>query len=623
MLFGWLIDSPILERVFPSLPAMNPMTALSFVVAGFALWCVQSAKPVRLTQAFSIIVIAIAALRLGELLFSWNIGVDQFLFPAALRAATLPSGMAPNTALAFLLTGGALFLSTRKAKLRSLAAQAFALIAMLIAFLSVIGYAYQVTVLYFTYFALPNAAMSLHTSVTFLILCVGILSAQPDVGVMALWRSQTLGGVLARRLTMASLIVLLIVGWLQVVGERVGFFDTTLGEALFALVSSLLLIGAIWWTAHVLDRTDQERRTSRTALSESEALYRALFEYSSDGIIIVGKDGRFLDANLIAERLTGYTHDELLQRQYGDLTANLAHEGEKGLLSQAVTLGSLNGEHVFVNREGGEVTVEFTTVTVAPGLYQEIFHDISERKQVEENLRASLEQERELNELKSRFVSMVSHDFRTPLTIIQSSSDLLLNYLDRMNEEKRQDHLEKIQFQITRLIQMLDNILIIGKAQMVGLEVRKEHQNLTEFCAGLVEEFRLIAPNNEIIFKSSGTCEDVMIDPRLMRQAITNLLSNAIKYSPAHQSVVVDLACSDAEIVLSVQDHGIGIPEADQKHLFEFFHRAENVGDISGTGLGLTIVKQAIDAHGGSIQVSSLINTGTTFIIHLPRTQLA
>ena len=315
MLFGWLIDSPILEQVFPSLPAMNPMTALSFVVAGAALWCVQTAKPVRLTQCFSIIVIAIAALRLGEILFDWNIGVDQLLFPAALRAATLPSGMAPNTALAFLLTGGALFLSTHKAKPWSLAAQAFALIALLIAFLSVIGYVYQVTVLYFTYFALPNAAMSLHTAVTFLILSVGILSVQPDVGVVALWRSQTLGGVLARRLTMASLIVLLIVGWLQVVGERIGFFDALLGAG-SVRAGKLPPADRDYLVDGACSRPNRSRAPQqRAALSESEARYRALFEYSSDGIIIVGKDGRFLDANLNAERLTGYTHDELLQRQ--------------------------------------------------------------------------------------------------------------------------------------------------------------------------------------------------------------------------------------------------------------------------------------------------------------------
>ena len=286
---------------------------------------------------------------------------------------------------------------------------------------------------------------------------------------------------------------------------------------------------------------------------------------------------------------------------YGDLTANQSLEGEKGLLSQAVTLGSLNGEHVFVNREGGEVTVEFTTVTVASGLYQEIFHDISEHKQVEENLRASLEQERQLNELKSRFVSMVSHDFRIPLTIIQSSSDLLLNYVDRMNEEKRQDHLEKIQFQIARLIQMLDNILIIGKAQQVGLEFKAEPLDVREFCAGLVSEFQLAAPAHQMIFNASGDNNMVAVDAKLLRQAVTNLLSNAVKYSPGHQTVVVDLACGDSEIVLSVQDHGIGIPEADQKHLFEFFHRAQNVGDITGTGIGLSIVKQAVDAHGGTI----------------------
>jgi len=233
-------------------------------------------------------------------------------------------------------------------------------------------------------------------------------------------------------------------------------------------------------------------------------------------------------------------------------------------------------------------------------------------------LEAALRKERELNELKQRFVSMVSHEFRNPLSTIQTSNDLLRYYSAKMSEEKRKEHFDNIDTQVKQLTEMLNDILMISKAETVGLEFKPTTLNLEDFCRALAEEVQQTTVKHRIHFSSSGDGSGAVVDEKLLRRAISNLLTNAVKYSPAGGAVHLRLLCAGGEAVISVEDEGIGIPQEDQKHLFEVFHRAGNVGDISGSGLGLVIIKQAVEAHGGAISVISQVNVGTTFIVRLP-----
>jgi len=204
-------------------------------------------------------------------------------------------------------------------------------------------------------------------------------------------------------------------------------------------------------------------------------------------------------------------------------------------------------------------------------------------------LRSALRHERQLNDLKLHFVSMVSHDFRTPLAVIRSSTDMLISYSDRMDAAKRRDRLERIQQQVVHLVEMLDDILILDKAETVGANFQPETVDLLAFCKALVAEVQPAASTHKIQFTHNAHSAPVEVDPKLLRRALVNLITNAVKYSPGRDRILVDLTCGENEITLRVQDAGIGIPEADQPHLFEVFHRASNVGDISGTGLGLRL----------------------------------
>ena len=247
-----------------------------------------------------------------------------------------------------------------------------------------------------------------------------------------------------------------------------------------------------------------------------------------------------------------------------------------------------------------------------------IAEDITEYKQAEQEIRQALAREQELNELKSRFISMTSHEFRTPLTTILSSTELLKYYSSKFTEEKKQIHFERIQSNVHHITQMLNDILLLGKAEAGKLDFNPAQIDVRQFCQQLIEEFQQgIGRQHSLCFTHQGQLAPVSLDQKLLRHILGNLLSNALKYSPIDRPVCLELTCRRKELIFRIKDKGIGISQADQQRLFESFHRGTNVGNISGTGLGLSIVKKAVDMHGGTISVESQVGVGTTFTVVL------
>lgn len=245
--------------------------------------------------------------------------------------------------------------------------------------------------------------------------------------------------------------------------------------------------------------------------------------------------------------------------------------------------------------------------------------DITSRKQLEQELRVALEKEKELNELKSRFISMTSHEFRTPLSTILSSSELLEHYRYKWTQEKQQTHLHRIQTAVHRMTEMLDDILVSGKAEAGKLEYRPSIFDLVKYCHKLVEEIKLNwRPKHLISFSSECESLSCYMDEKLLGHILSNLLSNAIKYSDEKKVIKFTVACENEQVIFEIADQGIGIPEEDIPHLFESFHRARNVGNVLGTGLGLAIVKKCVDIYEGEINVHSEVGIGTKFTVRIP-----
>ena len=245
--------------------------------------------------------------------------------------------------------------------------------------------------------------------------------------------------------------------------------------------------------------------------------------------------------------------------------------------------------------------------------------DITQRKQAETEILNSLQKATEINELKSRFIAMTSHEFRTPFATILSSTELLEYYSHKLPESEKKDLFRQIEAAIKRMTQLLEDVLVINKAEAGKLELNPAPINLENFCYDLISEMQLNAGNkHKIIFTHKGDCVKAVMDEKLLHHILTNLLSNALKYSPDGKDVEFELTCQNQQATFKIKDYGIGIPcEANQK-LFESFQRAKNVGNIQGTGLGLFITKKMVDLHQGNINFISELGTGTTFTVNIP-----
>lgn len=375
------------------------------------------------------------------------------------------------------------------------------------------------------------------------------------------------------------------------------------------------------------------RKHSEDALRASEELYRTLITTMSEGIIMQDKTGVITTSNTAAQEILGLSSEYLLGvNSSKSLLRSIREDGtpfpdesrpsmitlKTGKAQSNVVMGvyKTNEELAWISinsspvRQPGEKS-HYAVVTT--------FRDITHHKNYEQMLEKALENEKELGELKSRFVSMASHEFRTPLATILALTETLSAYRHKLPDEQIDERLNKIQGQVSHLKDIIEDVLQLARIQARRVEVNPVRFDLDDLCRSVIDEF---VSHPDFKQKINYHCDEklhyVNLDKKLLRQVISNLMSNAVKYSPEGKSITINLTYDNDVITLRISDEGIGIPEADLKHLFEPFHRATNVGTISGTGLGLVIVKESIELHGGTILVESHVGQGTTFVARIP-----
>jgi PAS domain S-box-containing protein len=369
----------------------------------------------------------------------------------------------------------------------------------------------------------------------------------------------------------------------------------------------------------------EQRVLDRTArLQQTTDRVTAILNSSSDGIILTDPDGTIRQTNPAFGKLYDYDVDEAFGQPLTILVASESIDPlTKSLHSVVKSRESTRIELIGHHKDGHtfDVAMGLSTVrqdTAVTGIVC-MAHDITQRKQLEHNLHAMLEKERELGELKSRFVSMASHEFRTPLAVIQTSSDLLSRYADEITEERKQQSFQQIKRQIVNLTRIIDGVLSIGRTQAGKTEFTPTLIDLEPFCRNVFDQIQFTdTSEHQFEFINNAPDKPVMIDGNLLSHILTNLLTNAVKYSPERRKITFELDHDDQNVIFKVSDEGIGIPEEDLTRLFEPFHRASNVGEAQGTGLGLSIVKEYVELHGGSIEVESEMGKGSTFRILLP-----
>ncbi len=400
--------------------------------------------------------------------------------------------------------------------------------------------------------------------------------------------------------------------------------------------------------------------------------FEALFNSASMGIIVVNKQGIIVMSNHFANNLFGYTAhsleglvlETLIPQRYHHKHVGYREGYERDPKARGMGIGmSLSA----IRKDGTEFPVEVSLGHFETNNEQFVIAyiaDITKRKQNEEkiilqqadleaineamkklnaNLEAtvnertielqntlraleaskeeltlSLEKEKEVNDLKSRFVSMASHEFRTPLSTILSSISLLAKYSTSEDQPKRDKHIDRIKSSVKSLTDILNEFLSLGRIEEGKVDVKPDTFDLTEFIQGIINEMNVLLKENQNIEYTHTGNPFTYSDSNLLKHVIVNLLSNAIKFSPENSVIQIESNIDQTHTNLKITDQGIGIPMADQVHLFERFFRATNVTNIQGTGLGLHIVGRYVELLNGSIQYNSELEKGSSFTIQYP-----
>lgn len=400
-------------------------------------------------------------------------------------------------------------------------------------------------------------------------------------------------------------------------------------------------------------------------MDKENEMLQALFNSSTEGIIICNHKGEIVLVNPKSLLLFGYEEDELVGKRIEVLVPKRfhhKHEGQRENYSEkpkSRAMGS-NMELYAVRKDGSEFPVEISLSPFKTNNEQYIVSfiiDITLRKIHEDKVKevnreisllneqleakvkertkelaraiqqlaeskndvvAALEKEKNLNELKSRFVTTASHEFRTPLGAILSSASLISKYVSTEDQDKRIKHINRIKSSVTNLTEILNDFLSLDKLEEGIIRNQPCVFNVKEFIKSIIDEVSPILKNGQAIqYLAGGNQEEAVIDKQLLRNVLINLISNAIKYSPEEKIIKVCVELNNSELKIEVIDEGYGIPEEDQKHIFERFFRANNAGNIQGTGLGLNIVKKYVEIMGGTISFKSSANEGTTFTVKI------
>jgi PAS domain S-box-containing protein len=393
VLVGWLLDISVLKSILPGLATMKANTALAFMLGGLSLWLAhprtENQRIELIAKGCAAFTVLLGLLTLVEYVSGWDLGIDQLLFKDTLTPENLyPGRMSPVTALNFCLLGFSLCLLDRHQYRWPV--EGFSIIAILISMLALSGYAYGVSSLYHF---LPYSPTAIHTALTFSILGLGILLARPERGMMKLFSSDTLGGVLARRLVPAALVLPFLLGWLLLTGQRMGLYDSTFRLALYTSSMVIVFTILILWNASLLQKADLIRQQTQAALSESKEREATILYTALDAVITIDHQGRIQEFNPAAQKIFGYNRTEVLGKEMSQfiIPPSLREQHRRRLKKYLATgEGPVLGKRLEVKAmraDGTEFPVELTITPITGGeqpSFTGFLRDITERKRMEE-----------------------------------------------------------------------------------------------------------------------------------------------------------------------------------------------------------------------------------------------
>jgi len=392
---------------------------------------------------------------------------------------------------------------------------------------------------------------------------------------------------------------------------------------------------------------------------ENAALLHALVQNAIDGIITIDGVGTIESINPAACKLFMYTQEEVVGKNISMLMPSPDREQHDGYLNNyKVThkpkIIGIGRELLGLRKDGRQFPMQLGVSEVAYSgrvIYAGFIHDLSQQKEsnsklkqyashleelveertlslnntikalqlAKEKVSSSLEKERELSKLKNRFLSMASHEFRTPLSTVQLSASLIDKYAEDCSNQNITRHISKIKSAVTNLTSILNDFLYVEQLEGGNIVTKPSSFDIVKLGEEIAEEMQLLAkPNQNIAYRHFGHQKMVYLDNHLLKNCIINLMTNAVKYSGENTVIEFHTEVNDDHYMVCVRDNGIGIPADEQKHLFEAFFRAHNTGSIPGTGLGLNIVARYVALMDGAIEFKSAVERGTIFTLTFP-----
>jgi PAS domain S-box-containing protein len=674
-LTGWLLDIDALKSLHPDWVTMKANAAAGFLVSGVALW-LKGHEADRMTplqrhagQALAGSVALLGLLTLFEYAASIDLGVDQLLFRESLGAikTLAPGRMAPTSALCFLTLGIALMLDAAKPR-GKLATSILATATAFPALVSGLTYLYGIEN---AYGIGSNAHMALHTVLAFLALAAGTLCLQPEHGIIALLRSRDAGGVIARRLLPAAILLPILIGWLKLSGDRTRLFEPGFGVALVTLTFIIALSLLIAWSARLLSQADAERNRANAVIRENEARLHLLLHSIPDLVWLKDPQGVFLSCNAAFERFAGAREADIVGKtDYDFVDAETADIFRAKDLAALAANSSRSSEEWLTSAEDGRRALLETTKTPlfdSAGKLLGILgiaRDITTRHMAEESLRAAQAQSQRLLEeanhsrlallnaledqraaeaevqklnagLEKRvrertaeleaangeleaFSYSVSHDLRAPLRAINGFAQLLARrHRDSLNEEGRH-HLDNVVTASERMGVLIRDLLHYSRTGRGG--VRSVPVPLEPLVRHLGTTFseRIAATGARL--EVAEPLATPLGDVTLIGQIITNLLDNALIYRRAGVAPQISISAQreNGKVALRVTDNGIGIAPEYHEKIFQVFQRLHSDEEYPGTGIGLAIVYKAVRMMDGEITVESTPGEGSTFSVRLP-----
>jgi PAS domain S-box-containing protein len=575
-----------------------------------------SRAPTAVIRALGLFVAAIGGATLLQHLTGWNLGIDTLLFdeaPGAL-ATSAPGRMGPPASISYLAAGTALVLTTAAGRMRQWSV-AFALGVTAVGALSVTGHWYGAEQMYI----IPTiTGIALQTGLMLLALGVGLIAANRDFEPMRTLGESSNTGMLARRLVPLVIFVPLTIGFLRLQGQELGLYDGAFGAALRTLIEIVLLSGLSWWSLQAIRVHERRQRAAEAARHEIERRLLETIESISDGFITFDDEWRFTYANGEAQRLLGKARDELIGKVVWELfpdaigsqmfeefnraaTARIALE-----VSASDSLGT--GRH-FINR-------------VYPGVdggLSVYFQDVTQRKLAEDALR-------DANRRKDQFLATLAHELRNPLAPVRNAARILA--MDEVDDKTRAWATAVIGRQVTHMALLLDDLLDLSRITRDRLELRREWVEVRSIVEVALETSRpgVDQAGHELLIVLPS--EPVYVDADALRiaQVISNLLNNAAKYTEQGGHVGLRVVADGREVVISVEDDGIGISAGMLTHVFEMFAQAQPALRRSqgGLGIGLALARGIVGLHGGSIEAHSEGDgKGSRFVVRLPQVTAA